>query len=161
MPRRSAEYDPPHYGEPRDRDYGTAKDAGYRGGGYLGGDWAGGQPYPQPFRGQSGSLWGPPDPGFIPRDRGAMPPPSFRGRGPRNYRRSDERIREDVNQLLTDAADVDASDLTVRVEDGVVTLDGTVADRRTKRRTEILAESVRGVEDVMNRIRITAERPSA
>ena len=38
-----------------------------------------------------------------------------RGRGPRGYTRSDERIREDVNDRLTDDGWLDASDIDVQV----------------------------------------------
>ena len=48
--------------------------------------------------------------------------PSFRGRGPKNYQRSDERIREDVCERLTYDERVDASDVEVDVREGVVRL---------------------------------------
>lgn len=80
--------------------------------------------------------------------------PSFRGRGPKNYRRSDERIREEVCERLTMDHDVDATEIEVNVSGGTVTLTGTVIDRHTKRRAEDLAESVQGVTDVQNQIRI-------
>jgi hypothetical protein len=79
--------------------------------------------------------------------------PSFAGRGPRGYRRSDERIREDVCEALTMHPEVDASDLDVAVQDSVVTLRGTVHDRRSKRLAEDIAESVSGVTDVQNEVR--------
>jgi osmotically-inducible protein OsmY len=75
------------------------------------------------------------------------------GRGPRGYRRSDERIREDVNYRLTDDPDLDASDIEVSVNDGVVTLRGSVDSRWDKRRAEDIAESVSGVVDVDNKLR--------
>jgi hypothetical protein len=50
----------------------------------------------------------------------------FAGRGPKGYRRSDSRIREDVCDRLTDAPFLDASDIDVTVTDGEVTLSGTV-----------------------------------
>jgi hypothetical protein len=78
----------------------------------------------------------------------------FRGRGPRGYQRSSERIEEDVCEWLTDDADVDASDIEVEVENGIVTLGGSVADRRQKRRAEDVAEQARGVRDVRNQLEI-------
>lgn len=80
--------------------------------------------------------------------------PSYRGRGPKNYQRSDERIREDVCERLTMDHDVDASDIEVTVRDGVVTLDGTVNERHAKRIAEDVCESVRGVRDVQNQLRV-------
>jgi osmotically-inducible protein OsmY len=80
----------------------------------------------------------------------------YTGRGPKNYRRPDERILEDVSDRLTDDAMVDASDITVEVNAGEVTLSGTVRDRDQKRRAEDLAERVSGVKDVINALRIAA-----
>jgi osmotically-inducible protein OsmY len=77
-----------------------------------------------------------------------------RGRGPRNYKRSDERIREDINDRLTDDYYLDASDIEVEVADGDVILSGTVESRRDKRRAEDLAEDVSGVKNVENRLRV-------
>ena len=77
------------------------------------------------------------------------------GRGPRNYRRSDARILEDVCEALTRHGDVDATDIEVAVEGGEVTLSGTVDDRRTKRLAEDVAASCAGVHDVHNRLRVS------
>lgn len=81
-----------------------------------------------------------------------------RGRGPRGYRRSDERIREDVCDCLTDDAQIDASNLEVNVKDCEVTLSGSVNSREDKRRAEDLAENISGVKDVRNNLRISAEQ---
>ena len=77
-----------------------------------------------------------------------------RGRGPKGYRRSDERIREDVNDRLSDDYYIDASDIEVSVANQEVTLTGTVNNRNDKRRAEDLAESVSGVSNVENRLRV-------
>ena len=77
-----------------------------------------------------------------------------RGRGPKGYRRSDERIKEDVNDRLSDDYYLDASDVEVMVENTEVTLTGTVRNRSDKRRAEDLAESVSGVSNVENRLRV-------
>jgi osmotically-inducible protein OsmY len=79
---------------------------------------------------------------------------SHRGRGPKDYRRSDERIREDVNDRLTEDPYLDATDITVAVEATDVTLTGQVTAREDKRRAERLAEQVAGVGDVQNNIRV-------
>lgn len=80
----------------------------------------------------------------------------YRGRGPRSFQRSDERIREDVCECLTDDPQIDASDLEVAVKACEVTLSGTVSSRRDKRHAERIAESVSGVKDVHNTLRISA-----
>ena len=77
-----------------------------------------------------------------------------RGRGPKNYRRSDERIKEDVNDRLSDDYYVDASDIEVAVSNTEVTLTGTVNSRADKRRAEDIADSVSGVTNVENRLRV-------
>ena len=76
------------------------------------------------------------------------------GRGPRNYQRSDERIREDVCERLSQHGYLDASDVDIRVEQGEVTLQGTVEDRWAKRVAEDVAESVWGVKEVHNQLRV-------
>jgi osmotically-inducible protein OsmY len=53
---------------------------------------------------------------------------------------------------LTEAGDVDATDIEVKVVAGVVTLSGSVTSRIAKRRAEDLAEGVRGVNDVQNQL---------
>jgi osmotically-inducible protein OsmY len=77
-----------------------------------------------------------------------------RGRGPRNYKRSDERIKEDINDRLTDHDYLDASDIDVEVNNGDVILTGKVDSRSAKRLAEDVAEEVTGVGNVENRIRV-------
>jgi osmotically-inducible protein OsmY len=77
-----------------------------------------------------------------------------RGRGPRGYRRSDERIAEDVNQRLTDDPDVDASEIEVSVANGEVTLTGRVDSKATRRLAEDIAEDVLGVGYVSNKLMV-------
>ncbi|MDY0068079.1 MAG: BON domain-containing protein [Steroidobacteraceae bacterium] len=78
-----------------------------------------------------------------------------RGKGPRGYRRSDERIREDVCDCLTEDPLIDASDMEVTVKDGEVTLSGRVGAREEKRRAEDLIERIGGVRDVNNMLRVS------
>lgn len=85
------------------------------------------------------------------RERGAR---SHRGRGPRSYARSDQRIEEDLNERLTEDALVDASDIEVGCNQGVVVLSGEVDDRWMKHRAEDIADACGGVKDVDNRIRV-------
>ncbi|MGH8178915.1 MAG: BON domain-containing protein [Steroidobacter sp.] len=79
--------------------------------------------------------------------------PSFRGRGPKGYVRSDERLREIICERLTDDPDIDASDIGIEVQGGEVTLTGTVTDRTTKWRAEDLAESCSNGALIHNRLR--------
>ncbi len=82
-----------------------------------------------------------------------------RGKGPRNFIRSDERVREIVCETLADDDRVDASDIDVVVRDGEVILSGTVHDRRSKRIAEDIVEELRGVKDVQNQIRVMRGDP--
>src|SRR5215212_6730036 len=84
-------------------------------------------------------------------DQGAQ---HHRGRGPKGYTRSDERIREDLCDRLTDDPRVDASEIEVTVTNREVTLSGTVDSREAKRRAEDIAESVGGVTHVQNNLRV-------
>jgi osmotically-inducible protein OsmY len=86
--------------------------------------------------------------------RGAGPGGTNRGRGPKGYRRSDARILEDVSDRLTEARDLDASGIDVKVADGEVTLKGSVSDRAARRRAEDIAASVSGVRHVTNDLRV-------
>lgn len=79
---------------------------------------------------------------------------SYRGHGPSGYTRTDERIREDVSERLTDDWAVDARKIEVAVSGGEITLNGTVASRDQKRRAEDLADDVSGVKHVQNNLRV-------
>lgn len=76
------------------------------------------------------------------------------GRGPKGYRRSDERILDEIVERLMRTG-VDAADVEIKVEHGEVTLTGFVAERREKRNIEEACEDVMGVEEVHNRIRVS------
>jgi hypothetical protein len=80
------------------------------------------------------------------------------GRGPNGYSRSDDRIREDICDRLTQHGLIDASQVDVAVTSGEVTLRGYVPDRESKRRAEDVAESVFGVTDVRNELRTSDGR---
>ncbi len=77
-----------------------------------------------------------------------------RGNGPQGYRRSDERILEDVCDRLTEDRYVDGREITVTVEEGEVTLSGTVPQKGAKRRAEDCADHVSGVSHVQNNLRV-------
>lgn len=83
----------------------------------------------------------------------------FHGKGPKNYVRSDERIREDACEQLAYHPYVDATDIEVIVRDGEVTLTGTVDARMVKRAAEDVVDHVRGVRDVHNHLRVRRAEP--
>jgi hypothetical protein len=78
----------------------------------------------------------------------------YRGVGPRSFKRDDARLCELVCERLADHDDIDASEIDVSVENGIVRLSGTVPDRRTKRLAEHVADSVGGIKDVDNQLRL-------
>lgn len=84
-----------------------------------------------------------------------MQPGPFSGVGPRGYRRSDERILEEVCERLTQHAQIDASQIEIEVKEGEVTLTGSVDDRRIKRMVEANVDRIPGVIDVHNRLRLS------
>jgi osmotically-inducible protein OsmY len=129
-------YDQVDTGWRQSRDYGAQSQ-----GGYTGAHGAGSGAYE-----------------YTGRDYGGR---DYRGVGPRNYTRSDERIREDLNERLTEAYDLDASGITVEVANGVATLNGRVPQRWMKHRAEDLADACIGVSDVRNHILVGDASASA
>lgn len=79
---------------------------------------------------------------------------THQGRGPRNYQRNDERIKEDVHERLTRHPEIDASEIEVIVSGGEVTLQGNVDHRYSKRLAEDITEDIFGVKQVHNQIRV-------
>ena len=82
---------------------------------------------------------------------------SFRGRGPKGYTRTDDRLREAICERLTDDPRIDASDIEVDVQQQKVTLRGSVGDRRTKYAVEELVE-YSGAREVENQLRVSRNR---
>ncbi|WP_313138125.1 BON domain-containing protein, partial [Paracoccus jeotgali] len=120
---------------------------GYGGGGYGGGYGRGGSDRDDYQRGQSG--WGDDHRSSHDHNDG-----EHRGKGPKGYTRSDDRLREDVSDRLMHDGQVDASDIEVSVKDGEVTLKGTVDSRQAKRRAEDCVEDCPGVQQVQNMLRV-------
>jgi len=77
------------------------------------------------------------------------------GKGPKGYQRSDERVKETVSECLEAHPDLDASEVEVQVKGGIVTLTGTVEDRKAKRMAEDAVEGLAGVKDVTNQLQVS------
>ena len=75
------------------------------------------------------------------------------GRGPKGFKRSDERIAEDVCERIARSA-INADDVEVTVKSGEVTLSGFVEARYDKRMLEDIADDVFGVSEVHNQLRV-------
>jgi osmotically-inducible protein OsmY len=82
-----------------------------------------------------------------------------RGKGPKNYTRSEDRIKEDVSDKLSDDSFLDATNIEVEVKGSEVTLNGKVDSRYSKHRAEDLAEDVTGVTHVQNNLRVNETTP--
>lgn len=79
---------------------------------------------------------------------------------PKGYQRSDERLMDDVCERLSRRG-LDVREVSVQVSAGTVSLEGSVADRRTKHAIEDCVDGVPGVQDVDNRIRIARDGGAA
>jgi BON domain-containing protein len=113
-------------------------------------------PYRSPHEADFRGLYSGNYPGYSEHfgSRAASRQPSQRGLGPLGDSRSDARVREQVCDALTRHDGVDARDVEVAVQNGEVTLTGSVPERSMKRAAEDAAESCRGVSDVHNRLRV-------
>lgn len=80
----------------------------------------------------------------------------FFGKGPKGWKRSDERLREEVCEALYRDTAIDASEIDVTVAEGTVTLSGTVDSRKVKRAAEDCVENLIGVHDVRNELRVSS-----
>ena len=67
---------------------------------------------------------------------------------------SDNEIREKVAKAIFRDRLVDPSEVTIEVQDGVVTLSGLVSDRKTKDYMEHYLENIYGVVDFVNQLKI-------
>lgn len=79
---------------------------------------------------------------------------NFSGYGPRGYKRSDDRLYEDVCETLMKNRNVDASHISVKVSEGLVVLSGKVQSRKMKKLAESLIEDLPGVQDIRNELMI-------
>ena len=159
------------YDEPRDQSYNATSD--YEDDDFEGPEPTRSRPSEEQETGRTRGSWA--ERGFNPRgstggfygreygwttrgesNRNERETGRYSGLGPRGYQRPDERVYEEVCDLLTENGDIDASNIDVRCQSGEVILEGTVPDRETKRLAEDIAESARGVRDVRNNLRIEA-----
>jgi hypothetical protein len=79
-----------------------------------------------------------------------------RGKGPKGYQRTDDRLKELICERLRDDPEIDPSEVTINVSGSRVTLDGSVDSRRTKHAIEDIVEQF-DVSDVQNNLRVTRQ----
>lgn len=85
--------------------------------------------------------------------------PGFGRQTARRASRTDERIREEIYETLDERADIDAPNISLHVHDGLVTIEGEVADAMLRHRIEQCADGVEGVKDINNRLHLAAPQP--
>ncbi|HEV2533404.1 BON domain-containing protein [Phenylobacterium sp.] len=83
----------------------------------------------------------------------------YRGLGPKGYKRADERISDEAHERLTDDPWVDATNISISVSGGEITLSGTVDSREAKHRAERCVEDIAGVNHVQNNLRLDRGNP--
>jgi osmotically-inducible protein OsmY len=67
---------------------------------------------------------------------------------------SDASISSDIRRQLIDDPDINASNISVRTKQGVVTLEGQVASHDIRQRVIVVCNRTPGVKQVDNRLRI-------
>lgn len=95
-------------------------------------------------------TWGEGQSGSERRKTGGSP----KGQSPKFHRRSDDKIHEEIWELLSNNADLDATEIELHVEAGEVTLTGNVESRDARWLAEDLVSSVTGVREVTNRLKV-------
>jgi osmotically-inducible protein OsmY len=75
-------------------------------------------------------------------------------------RRTDESLARDIREILTSDPELDTRDIEVEVEGGAVKLTGVVHSSDAKLLAEELVESVAGVREVNNGLRVTRDPDS-
>jgi osmotically-inducible protein OsmY len=75
--------------------------------------------------------------------------------GPRGRRRSDDSLAAEIHEILTADPELDTTEIEVEVEGGAVTLTGIVDSSDARLLAEELVESLVGVREVHNRLKVT------
>lgn len=81
-----------------------------------------------------------------------------KSRWPKSYKRTDDRIKDDIHEELIRHGRIDASEIEVQVKDGEITLTGQVLSRQDKRLVEDIAEKVLGAQEVHNQLRVSKQQ---
>ncbi|MGZ3775399.1 MAG: BON domain-containing protein [Pseudobdellovibrionaceae bacterium] len=79
---------------------------------------------------------------------------NYAGIGPKNYRRSDELIYEEICEVLTLDPDIDASEIDVKVHKGIATLSGEVETKTLRAYAEESIGHVFGIKEIRNIIKV-------
>jgi hypothetical protein len=77
-----------------------------------------------------------------------------RGKLPKNFAYSDDKLRERICEMLADHDLIDPSNVDIQVKSGEVTITGTIEDRHQKRLIDDMVQNVPGVQDVHLSIKV-------
>lgn len=83
--------------------------------------------------------------------------PIYHGRGPRGYQKSDNRLYDEVCETLSDDPLVDASDISVEVDGGIVRLNGRVPNPQMILKAEEAIDGIDGISDIENHLSIASD----
>lgn len=81
----------------------------------------------------------------------------FRGKGPKNYQRSDRRIYEELGEELRHNPTIDASEIEFSVRDRHIYVRGFVKSKTEKWLVEDILESLHGIEGITNELKLRRE----
>jgi hypothetical protein len=85
---------------------------------------------------------------------------NYRGIGPKGYQAKRFKIIEDACEILARDKYLDASNIQVGLDNGVLVLRGEVLSRSDKKRAEALVENIPGIVDVANYLGIAPPQSS-
>jgi osmotically-inducible protein OsmY len=103
---------------------------------------------------KDGKRVGPAGESEVAAERRVAPAHSRVGTGPLGRRRSDDSLAAEIHEILTQDPELDTTDIEVEVAGGAVTLTGTVDSGDARMLAEELVESLTGVREVHNRLRV-------
>lgn len=78
----------------------------------------------------------------------------FKRIGPKNYKRPDRLISDEIFNFLTWDDRIDATEIDFSVKDGIVKLYGTVDTGRTRRLIDEMVENILGVTEIYNELKV-------
>ncbi len=78
---------------------------------------------------------------------------------PRGEHISDARIKEQIQKLMQESPELEAGNIRVDVEDGIVTFSGNAESWEAKRAADKIADIAFGVRNISNNINVVKQEP--
>ncbi len=79
---------------------------------------------------------------------------NYSGKGPKGYKRSIDKIKDEACEILARDFELDASNIEVEIKENFLFLKGFVFSRQDKKKAESLVEDISGIDDVQNQLQI-------